>query len=278
MISEYNITQVISELSATRNMYMKELEALPGAELYRSNRRDGIQYSEGSYVDGKLVRRGINKDEGLIHQLARKAFLRQTISAIDADVALLRRIEGKYQSFRPEQIIAELGATYDQLPKEYFLDPAADCVLYELSEEIRARIDRHKAWGAEEYEMFDYKPEERRFISSRGLKVRSRAELLIVEELYKYGVPFRYEQVLKANGRYAPDFTFEDANGEEFYLEYCGMMDKEEYVEHYLNKRRMYERNEINEWDRMIYIYGNGREINMQWLDAVIEHQILQRL
>ncbi len=67
--------------------------------------------------------------------------------------------------------------------------------------------------------------------SSRGLPLRSKSELLIVEALYAAGVNFEYEKPLTLGGvtRY-PDFTIEnEISGKTIYWEHLGMLDREEY-------------------------------------------------
>ena len=77
--------------------------------------------------------------------------------------------------------------------------------------------DNHIEWGNLEYVRSDFWKESLTMRTSRGLLVRSKSELLIVEMLYRYGIPFRYEQELWINGKdWAPDFTFEGADGRPF--------------------------------------------------------------
>ena len=43
-------------------------------------------------------------------------------------------------------------------------------------------------------------PSSKRHTTSRGLKVRSKSELLIAEKLSEHGILFRYEQILEIGG------------------------------------------------------------------------------
>ena len=48
-------------------------------------------------------------------------------------------------------------------------------------------------------------PENKTKLTSRGQKVRSISELLIAEALYKYSIPFHYEEELEVEGKtFAP--------------------------------------------------------------------------
>ena len=67
--------------------------------------------------------------------------------------------------------------------------------------------------------------------SGRGLAVRSKSELLIVQELEHAGVAFTYEKPLTLEGRTRyPDFTIEDdISGRTVYWEHLGMLDRADY-------------------------------------------------
>lgn len=75
-----------------------------------------------------------------------------------------------------------------------------------------------KDWGDGDYEQSDYRPENKIHVTSRGLKVRSKSELIICENLYDNHVEFRYEQILKIGDRtFAPDFTIKRKDGKIIY-------------------------------------------------------------
>ena len=138
------------------------------------------------------------------------------------------------------------------------------------------RIRAHWAWGQQPYEASDYLPEGRTIITSRGQRMRSKAEVMIAEKLYEYGIPFRYEQEVVLDGvTLHPDFTFEGADGSEFYLEFCGMMDDERYVENHKRKVAMYQAADIVPWKNIIYVYARGNELDMRRIDSIIRTQVI---
>ena len=73
-------------------------------------------------------------------------------------------------------------------------------------------------------------------------------------------------------------FFFEDGNLEEFYWEFCGMMDNEEYVKRYYAKRGRYEKAGIVPWKNIIYSFARGNDIDMGYIESVIRTQIIPRL
>lgn len=107
---------------------------------------------------------------------------------------------------------------------------------------------------------------------------------MIYESLKKYSIPFRFDPLISfidPDGvplMFAPDFAFEDGNLEEFYWEFCGMMDNEEYVKRYYAKRGRYEKAGIVPWKNIIYSFARGNDIDMGYIESVIRTQIIPRL
>ena len=131
-------------------------------------------------------------------------------------------------------------------------------------------------WLLTPYERSDFMAEELKHTTSRGLKVRSKGELLVTEALYKYDVPFRYEEVLLIDGlRLVPDFTIRRRDGSLCYWEHCGLMGDADYRERQRQKFRLYERADIVPWKNLIVTYdGEDGGINI----AVIESEIRNKL
>lgn len=74
--------------------------------------------------------------------------------------------------------------------------------------------------------------------------VRSKSEMNIANILSLKNIPFEYEKPLFApNGSmFLPDFTIL-WHGEEYYWEHLGLLDKEEYKNHWENKKKWYQEN-----------------------------------
>ena len=71
------------------------------------------------------------------------------------------------------------------------------------------------------------------FYTDKGERVRSKSEVLIANELYRHGIPYRYEYPVFNNGviMAAPDFNCLNVRlRKEYYWEHLGMMGKEEYA------------------------------------------------
>ena len=77
-----------------------------------------------------------------------------------------------------------------------------------------------------------------------GDMVRSKSEVIIANMLHERGIKFDYEKPLFApdGTMYLPDFTL-IWNGEEIYWEHVGRVSDPRYVEHWLKKKKWYEKN-----------------------------------
>lgn len=73
--------------------------------------------------------------------------------------------------------------------------------------------------------------------------VQSKSEVIIANLLFERGIPFKYDVPLYASDGtyYRPDFTIM-WNGKEWYWEHLGMLDKEEYRNHWDAKKDWYEK------------------------------------
>lgn len=100
-----------------------------------------------------------------------------------------------------------------------------------------------KMWMEEKYEGGAGHPENLIHKGSQGKYLRSKSEVIIDMMLYKYGIPFRYEDKLvfdNGTGIY-PDFTVRHPiTGEKIYWEHFGLMDKQEYRDGVYKKIRLY--------------------------------------
>lgn len=78
--------------------------------------------------------------------------------------------------------------------------------------------------------------------AKKGLFVRSKSEVVIVNQLVNAGVEFEYEQLLEENGhRCIPDFSFETPWGDRIIWEHLGMLVVPEYKASWERKLKFYE-------------------------------------
>ncbi len=258
-----------------------ELSMLPEGTLLCSRDKSGHNRYYRAFSDdsGVYQRRGIGKQAGLKKDLARKAFLEQAAKAMRANVSLLEKTINAYIPCDPDSVLSRMRSGLQNLPSDDMVCTRVQQMLLDIDGSTCQRIDSHVAWGNAAYKRSERPIEGIGLVTSRGERMRSKSELLIAERLYAYGIAFHYEQLIEVGQtELAPDFTFQDCDSNEFYLEFCGMMNDPAYVSSYQHKRDLYEQAGITQWGRMIYVYASGNEIDMEAIDATIRYQIIPRL
>lgn len=129
------------------------------------------------------------------------------------------------------------------------LHPARKAVitpLYRPIEEIIEEFEQIKYKGKEFDEL-----DKTSYYTIKGERVRSKSEKIIADELYRHGIPYKYElplelQVWNKKVTIYPDFTvLNKRTGKKWIIEHLGMMDKTSYVESSINKIDAYEKNNI---------------------------------
>ena len=120
------------------------------------------------------------------------------------------------------------------------------------------------------------------FYTIRKERVRSKSELIIADELYRYGIPYRYEKplILENRGRpvkFRPDFTIMNKTGGKILIfEHLGMLDKPDYVEKNINKIDIYEKNGFLLGDNLIVTHETGKTpLSRGVLDSYIEKYLI---
>ena len=209
----------------------------------------------------RTKRRAINKKPKMIRSLFRKAYLDEEVKLLERDIKALEILMRSYREASPNDILQRMPKRFQKFPPEYFFPQQIE-----------------EGWENEPYEQSDYMTERKIHMTSRGLSVRSKSELSISEEFYKFEIPFRYEQVLRI-GEYqiAPDFMPRNKRtGQQFYWEHCGMPGNEEYMKHHKWKMNLYESVGIVPWKNLIVTYdGEEGTLNLAEIESVIRNKLL---
>lgn len=228
----------------------------------RTEEAPGCMNMKGS--GGKFIqrRKGITNDEAMICKLARKKFVYEAQRSFDSNINALSVFIKKYKDITPEKIIERLPDTYKDLSQEAFLPFLA----------------KANNWASAEYERNPYKNEERKHLTMQGFKVRSKSELYIAGELYKYGVPTRYEPKLELDEKTLyPDFMVAVKSRVKFvFWEHCGLVTNRHYMDNHKRKMEIYENNGIVPWRNLIVTYDDEEgKFNAKEIEAAIRAKIL---
>ena len=111
---------------------------------------------------------------------------------------------------------------------------------------------------------FVFGKDTREYYTIKGERVRSKSEKIIADELFRKGIPYKYEcpLYLKGMGTIYPDFTFlSKKTGDEVYWEHFGMMDSPDYARKAVHKIETYENNGIFPGERLIITYETEKSV-----------------
>ena len=133
-------------------------------------------------------------------------------------------------------------------------------------------------WMNAPYKQNESHPENLRYKTRSGIRVRSKSELLITMVLSKYGIPYRYECALWAGDRYIyPDFTIlHPITGQVYYWEHFGLMDDEKYSQEAFDKLRRYNANGIVPAINLITTYETeANPLDEEMIEMLVQHYFL---
>ncbi|MBQ9420708.1 MAG: hypothetical protein IJU30_02995 [Lachnospiraceae bacterium] len=153
----------------------------------------------------------------------------------------------KYCAERMRPVISRQIKTLMSEPNKY--DPSvveSELVILEnrfgemIPDRFLSAASRIKKWTSEPYPSNTRFDEgKKQFKTMKGDLVRSKIEMITADMLYSLSIPYRYEQqVTLLGGRIKyPDFTMMNPYTMKiFYLEVCGLMSKDWYVDDLLEK------------------------------------------
>lgn len=273
------IEMMVYEQKKILEKYTNERESCWEGNLSHCRNHGKETYYHTYFEERRYVRTSINQDPEAIRNLARKEYLSVAGKVLEHNISVLERAERSLLEGDLDYLKNKMQKAYRKLPDEFFFfNEAAQGGIYSVlgAEE---GIKRHIDWAKEPYEKSTFNPEGLKHPTSAGFKVRSKSEQHIVEQLVNYGVPFRYEEVLRLNNKIlVPDFKFRGRDWMPFYWEHAGMMNDPFYCGRHKHKMNLMEEFGIVPWKNMIITYDNDGEINVPMIKSIIEHDVIPRL
>ena len=278
-IYKEQIERIVQEQKKILDSYTREYAGcIDGSLIHATNNGNKYYYHSRKQGD-RYIRKTIDQDSEIARELARKEYLDRSIEAVKRNVGLLENTYKRMSGIGVEDIRPQMRSAYKELPEGLFYGAANAVAGVNVFSGYDAAIRRHTAWAKEPYQMSTYRPEGTKYPTSIGLKVRSKSEQILVEELVFYGVPFRYEQVLVINGVYfSPDFSFQCFNDRLLYWEHAGMMNNPLYASRHKRKMQTYESVGIVPWENLIVTYDVDDYINIPMVKSIIENEVIPRL
>lgn len=186
----------------------------------------------------------------------------------------------KYYELKKKELINNYLACDAYLRKMQPMEGKAEQLLHHP--EYRRLLEKHFAPMNEELRKWQSAPYERCIKheealvvkGTQGKMLRSKSEAIIDMMLYKYRIPFRYEDKLVMQGiTIYPDFVIRHpVSGEFYYWEHFGMMDEKEYRNQACNKMKLYCENGIIPSINLITTYETKRyPLSVEKVEGVIQ-------
>ena len=234
----------------------------PEGALRISRNRKGFQYYHRRTAQdpqGVYIKR---KDNPLASALAQKDYDKKLLAALEKQLKAIDRFIKDYDPGAPVTAYEDLTEPRKQLVTPVF-----------VSDE-----DYVKQWLNVHYEKLGFKKDDPGFYTDRGERVRSKSEVLIANELYRHGIPYRYEYPVCSDGIIiaAPDFNCLNIRlRKEYYWEHLGMIGNEDYANRNAAKLEKYTLAKDFDETSLILTFETGRHpLNTR----VIEEKIMKYL
>lgn len=252
--------------------YRKQLNALPALNMTRKRIRNRFFYY---YAEkGSTIQHLINKENvSLIEQIKRRHFLEKAISVLETNIKAQQRLLLTYLPYDSSSVNVSLKPVYrleDTSIQNYDDVSASGSISRDVS------VDGFSSFGvsADRADII-CDDTSRKHITTFGLHVRSKSEVLIAESLRAQGINFAYELPLKLedNGKAIiifPDFTLISGN-KILYWEHMGMMSDEAYRNNAVRKIGLYAANGLTIPQNLIVTMDNANGyIDMQTINLLI--------
>lgn len=234
----------LDELISKSNKNLIKLKNIPdkGITVSKSNGYD--QYYWIDRVSGKRTYAKTGELD-VLRKVAQQGYEH-------AVVTKLNTLKKELDNFLKVYDVSEIDKVYTHMSKarQLLVSPIID------TEEIFV-----KKWESVTYESSGF-INDSEFYSRKGIKVRSKSELIIANALEQCGVPYRYEYplYLKGIGTVYPDFTCLNINKrKEIVWEHFGMMDNIAYANKNTAKIHTYNQNGFFPGKNMIMTFETSQ-------------------
>lgn len=206
----------------------------------------------------------------LLRNITYGAVLSESIKIIRKNINAIENLINTYKPYAYDDILKELPKAYQQASE--FLETSAPPPETVIQSEN------------------PYHPEDLKHTASNGLRVRSKNELIITEELSAFSLNYRYEMALKLIENIVnpdgtvysrtvtkyPDFTIFLKDGSVVYWEHSGKFDKEDYRYDQFNKFKLYYDNGIYPPKNLIITMDDGdKPLDIMAIRRIIQNMIL---
>lgn len=239
------LKEKINELEKILANVNKELQTAPKGYIRVAYKRKTPQYY---YLKDRNDRNGtyLNKNQkSLIQAILQRDYNKKLKIVLERQLKILKKC---YSIYSPEI----LGQIFETTPKSRRSD---------ITPKILTTTQFVQKWQAFRYTPKEINPLLPVILTSAGLQVRSKSEVIIAETLTKLQAPFRYEAPRQIGGKiFHPDFTCLNVRTrQEFIWEHFGLIDNPEYVESTVWKIQFYRHHGYNLGENLIITFEDKK-------------------
>ncbi len=262
MLNKKNLEKEIEELEVMSKRVIAELNNLrkripANVTLIGGKHRNSFQYYYN--ITGSSQRRRYIKKKDIATARA--------LAQIEYNEKLLEEINKRRQKLEEMAVLTEDNMYIRVLGKMNESKRVLVNVPYVSDEDYILN------WLQQDFEKLCFKENTPELYTRKGMRARSKTEVLIADMLEEMEIPFIYEKPLELkSGTVHPDFTLLDMrNRKEVYWEHFGMMDDVEYRNNAFLKIRKYEESGLFQHDSLIWTFETSKyQISTKFLRKMI--------
>lgn len=236
-----------------------------GNQLYLYKRRKEVSKDQYRY---KYMGNVKKMDAQFVKDIARKEVLEARINEAKRNLSIIEKLRSRITEVDYKKIYDKYKA------KDFYLlgneDKMAEKVLINYSGEEKRVLE----WLKDNISR-GFREAELKHMTSNGIRVRSKSELLIATALEERNLAFKYESEFKVNGKtvFRPDFAIiRPYDMKEIYWEHFGLMGDSEYEEKTIKKLIYYQDKGWCLWDNLIVSFDSDKgSFNMQTINKIID-------
>jgi hypothetical protein len=235
----FQVAARLQELQALRSEKQKALRNAPKGRLRISTSKSGYPHF---YLVSNSNLNGVYVPEKELHKVqavAQRDYNKALLSAAIREIELLEKFAQKYNGTEIEDIYNSLNPARRGLVSPAILPDAKYAEL----------------WRSLPYKAKSFAEDTPEIYTSRGVRVRSKSEVIIADSLDSEGIPFRYEFPLtvKGMGTLHPDFYCLNIHSrKELVWEHFGLMDNPEYASNAVKKIEHYDKSGYTLGEKLI--------------------------
>lgn len=204
------------------------------------------------------------KSMPLIKELCQAYYEKKVFAVLKVQLKLLKKFMAAYELQSAETIYENLNEGI----KKY-----ATPLIY--NEEKFSELWNN---SNNKYESLAFSEESSELISTAGIRVRSKSEMMIADCLTKNKIPFKYEFPIKTTTGITlhPDFIcLNTKTHQQFLWEHFGLMDNSEYAVNMVQKDNLYRKNGFLQGKNLIYTFETKQQpITSREIETFIEKNL----